>query len=73
LTSGLRPEAGERGRGEARGAWASSEKKEAWAEPKGTVTFLIYSNEFQISSNRFDQKVDLTSSQIPNKLCLERV
>jgi hypothetical protein len=38
-------------------------KEEAWAEPEGTRTFLIYSNEFQTSSNCFDQKVDLPSSK----------
>jgi hypothetical protein len=36
----------ERERGEARDAWASQEKKEAWAEPEGIGTFSIYSNKF---------------------------
>jgi hypothetical protein len=46
LMRGPWPTARERGRGEARGAWASPEKKEVWAEGEGKGTILIYSNEF---------------------------
>jgi hypothetical protein len=53
----------EREREEARGAWAGPEKKEAWAEPEGTGSFFISSNEFQTSLNGIDQKVALLSSK----------
>jgi hypothetical protein len=31
-----------------------------------------YSNQFQTSSNGFDQRVDLHGSKIPNKIRMER-
>jgi hypothetical protein len=34
-------------------------EKGKWAETEGTGGFLIYSNRIQISSNGFDQKLDL--------------
>jgi hypothetical protein len=47
---------------EARGPVRGGEKGK-WAGPIGIVNFLIYSNNFQMSLNCFDQKVDLPSSK----------
>jgi hypothetical protein len=45
-------------------AWAGPGKKKGkWARPNGIVKFFIYSNNFQMSSNYFDQKVDVSSSK----------
>jgi hypothetical protein len=38
-------------------------KKEAWTKPEGTRTFLIYSNEFQTSSNGIEKNVGPTKIQ----------
>jgi hypothetical protein len=45
------------------GARGPARGKEKCAVPKETVEFFIYSNNFQISSNCFDQKVDLSSAK----------
>jgi hypothetical protein len=63
LMRGPRLAVGEGGRSEALVARGPSWKKKAWAELEGTVTFRIYSNQFQTCSICFDQKVDLTSSK----------
>jgi hypothetical protein len=64
---GARP--AEQGRGRqatgARGMWANHGKEMEWAEPGGTMTFFIYSKEFQTSSIHFDQNLNLPSSKNP--------
>jgi hypothetical protein len=52
----------ERGRGK-HGAHGPAQEKEKRGGPKGIVKILIYSNNFQMRSNYFDQKVDLPSSK----------
>jgi hypothetical protein len=46
-----------------RGARGPEKEKEKRAGPKGIVKIWIYSNNFQTSSNCFEQKVDLPSSK----------
>jgi hypothetical protein len=46
------------------GARGLAREKEKWVGPKERVKFFIYSNNFQVSLNCFDQKVDLPSSKI---------
>jgi hypothetical protein len=45
------------------GARGPAQEKDKRARPKGIVKILIYSNNFQMSSNCFTQKVDLPSSK----------
>jgi hypothetical protein len=73
LTHVPRLAAAGRGRGEARGAWAGLEKKEAWAEPEGTGTFLIYSNEFKLVRIVLIKRWTYWAPKTPNKIWLERV
>jgi hypothetical protein len=48
---------------EREGARGPAQEKEKQAGPKGIMNFLIYSNNFQMSSNFFDQKVDPLNSK----------
>jgi hypothetical protein len=48
---------------EREGARGPAQEMEEWAGSKGIVKILIYSNNFQTSSNCFDQKLDLSSSK----------
>jgi hypothetical protein len=48
LMRGPQLAAGEGGRREARAARGSAWKKKAWAKHEGTMTFGIYSNQFQL-------------------------
>jgi hypothetical protein len=41
----------------------SGEKERKMGRANGIVKFFIYSNNFQTSSNYFDQKVDVSSSK----------
>jgi hypothetical protein len=52
----------EGGVGRAWKTWASRGEGK-WARPEETVKVSIYSNNFQTSSNYFDQKMDLPSSK----------
>jgi hypothetical protein len=60
----------QRERGKTGGTWASPEKGKKWARPKGIVKVLIYSEIFQMSTNCFDQKVNLPSSIFLNKISI---
>jgi hypothetical protein len=58
------PDSSEREReGRRAGAHGPARRKEKWVGPEETIEFLIYSNNFQTSSDCFNQKVDLPSSK----------
>jgi hypothetical protein len=63
LTCGPWPTARGRGRGEEQGHVGQPGGKRSGSGPKKQWNFLIYSNNFQMSSNCFDQKVDLPRSK----------
>jgi hypothetical protein len=48
---------------EREGPRGPAHEKEKGVGPKGIVKILVYSNNFQMSSNCFDQKVDLQNSK----------
>jgi hypothetical protein len=60
----------QRERGKTGGTWASPGKGKKRARPKGIVKVLIYSEIFQMSTNCFDQKVNLPSSIFLNKISI---